>query len=37
VLTHSFFTTPHRRADLTSNIISPRAIHNICATHLMCH
>jgi hypothetical protein len=28
VLTHSLFTTPHRRTKLTSNIISPRAIHN---------
>jgi hypothetical protein len=28
VLTHSFFSTTHRRMKLTSNIISPRAIHN---------
>jgi hypothetical protein len=28
VLTHSLFTTPHWRTDLTSNIISPRAIDN---------
>jgi hypothetical protein len=28
VLTHSLFTVPHRRPVLTSNIISPRAIHN---------
>jgi hypothetical protein len=28
VLTHSLFTTTHRRIELTSNIISPRAIHN---------
>jgi hypothetical protein len=29
VLTHSLFTTTHRRMKSTSNIISPRAIHNI--------
>ena len=29
VLTHSLFITTHRRTKLTSNIISPRAIHNI--------
>jgi hypothetical protein len=29
VLTHSLFTTTHRRTELTSNIVSPRAIHNI--------
>ena len=28
MLTHSLFTTTHRRTELTSNIISPRAIHN---------
>jgi hypothetical protein len=28
VLTHSLFTTTQRRMELTSNIISPRAIHN---------
>jgi hypothetical protein len=28
VLTRSLFTTPHRRTELTTNIISPRAIHN---------
>jgi hypothetical protein len=29
MLTQSLFTTPHWRTELTSNIISPRAIHNI--------
>jgi hypothetical protein len=29
VLIHSLFTTPHRRTELTSNIISPRTICNI--------
>jgi hypothetical protein len=29
VLTHSLFSTTHRRTELTSNIISPRAIRNI--------
>ena len=28
VLTHSLFTAPHGRMELTSNITSPRAIHN---------
>ena len=28
VLTHSLFTTTHRRTELTNYIISPRAIHN---------
>ena len=28
VLTHSLFAATHRRMELTSNIISPRAIHN---------
>ena len=28
MLTHSLFTATHRRTELTSNIISPRAIHN---------
>ena len=28
VLTHSLFAAPHRRTELTSNIISPRAILN---------
>jgi hypothetical protein len=28
VLTHSLFTATHRRMELTSNIINPRAIHN---------
>jgi hypothetical protein len=27
VLTHSLFAAPHRRTELTSNTISPRAIH----------
>jgi hypothetical protein len=28
MLTHFLFTTPHRRMQMTSSIISPRAIHN---------
>ena len=28
MLTHSLFTTTHRRTELTSNIISPRVSHN---------
>jgi hypothetical protein len=28
MLTRSLFTFPHRRMELTSNIISPRAIRN---------
>jgi hypothetical protein len=28
VLTYFLFADPHRRTELTSNIISPRAIHN---------
>jgi hypothetical protein len=28
VLTHSLFSATHRRTELTSNIISPRGVHN---------
>ena len=35
MLTHSLFETPHRRTDLTSNIISPSAIHNSSPFHII--